>query len=633
MSEAIKHECGIVLLRLLKPLDYYMEKYGSPLWGLNKLYLLMQKQHNRGQDGAGIAAVTFNQKEGLRYINRHRSNSSTPIRDCFTPVYDQLQQISDIHPELLKDIPWLKENIPFVSELFLGHLRYGTYGNNDISSVHPFIINNTWMSRSIVVAGNFNLTNSDELFTDLVALGQHPIETGDTITLLETIANHVNKANDELYKKYKAQGLPKFDISRKIQKEIDIQKILHGASQKWDGGYVFCGMLGHGDAFALRDPAGIRPAFYFQNDEVIVLASERPAIQTAFDLNAKDINELPPGHALIIKRDGNVSIKICNTPTEPKQCTFERIYFARGTDEDIYKERKRLGTALMPYVLQSINNDLKHTIFSYIPNTALVAFNGLIDALRNHCNIIKKKRLLEEKDHLSPELIDDILSFMPRFDQIAVKDAKLRTFITQDNQRDEMVAHIYDITYGTIEKGVDNLVILDDSIVRGTTLKQSIIRMLHRLHPRKLIIASSAPQIRYPDCYGIDMSRLGDFVAFQAAIALLKETNQESIINEVYRKAKAQENYPKENIKNYVQDIYTPFTYEQISKKIAELVLPEDIDTPVEIIYNTVDDLHNACPNHKGDWYFTGDYPTPGGFKVLNRSFINYMENRQDRAW
>lgn len=633
MSEAIKHECGIVLLRLLQPLDYYVEKYGSPFWGLNKLYLLMQKQHNRGQDGAGIAAIKFNQKEGLHYINRQRSNSSTPIRDCFTPVYDQLQQIADNRPYLLKDIPWLKENLPFVSELFLGHLRYGTYGKNDISTVHPFIINNTWMSRSIVVAGNFNLTNSDELFADLVALGQHPIETGDTITLLETIANHVNKANDDLYKYYKAQGLNKFDISRQIQKHIDIQKILQGASQKWDGGYVFAGMLGHGDAFVLRDPSGIRPAFYYQNEEMVVVASERPAIQTAFDLEAQSIKEIPQGNALIIKRDGEISLKTCNPPLTNKSCSFERIYFSRGTDQDIYKERKALGAYLMPYILQSINNDLKHTVFSYIPNTALVAFNGLIDALRQHGNAIKKKRLLEEKENLTPDLIEDILSYMPRFEQIAVKDAKLRTFITQDNQRDEMVTHIYDITYGTIEKEMDNLVVLDDSIVRGTTLKQSIIRMLHRLHPRKLIIASSAPQIRYPDCYGIDMSRLGDFVAFQAAIALLKETHQEQIIDEVYRKAKEQENYPKEKIANYVKDIYALFTYEQISRKIAELILPEDIDTPLDIIYNSVDDLHKACPQHQGDWYFTGNYPTPGGFKVLNRSFINYIENRQERAW
>ncbi|MBP7102019.1 MAG: amidophosphoribosyltransferase [Bacteroidales bacterium] len=633
MSDVIKHECGIALLRLLKPLDYYIDKYGTAFWGFNKMYLLMQKQHNRGQDGAGIAAIKFDQKLGLRYINRERSNSSTPIRDCFSSTYNKLQKIANHQPHLLKDSNWLKENIEFSSELFLGHLRYGTYGKNDISSVHPFIINNTWISRSIVVAGNFNLTNSEELFNDLVALGQHPIENGDTITLLETIANHVNKANDDLYKKYKSQGISKFDISRKIQKEIDLQKILQGASAKWDGGYVFCGMLGHGDAFVLRDPAGIRPAFYYQDDEVVVIASERPAIQTAFNLSSKEIKEIPHGNAIIIKRDGNISIKECNTPTLNKQCSFERIYFSRGTDKDIYQERKHLGANLLPYILQSVDNDLKNTIFSYIPNTAQVAFNGLIDALKQHCNTFIKEQILANQNNLSSEMLNDLFSFMPRFDQIAVKDAKLRTFITEDNQRDELVAHIYDITYGIVNKGIDNLVILDDSIVRGTTLKHSIIRMLDRLHPRKLIIASSAPQIRYPDCYGIDMSRLNDFVAFQAAIALLKERKQEALIQVIYNKCKKQENKPKEEIVNYVQDIYKPFTYEEISAKIAQLILPDNVSTPLEIIYNKVDDLHAACPNHLGDWYFTGNYPTPGGYKVLNKSYINFIENNNERAW
>ena len=633
MSDILKHECGIALLRLLKPMDYYVEKYGSSFWGFNKMYLLMQKQHNRGQDGAGIAGIKFDQKFGLRYINRARSNSPTAIQDCFTPTYDKLQKIANNQPELLKDTKWLKENIEFSSELFLGQLRYGTYGKNDISTVHPFIINNTWISRSIVVAGNFNMTNSDELFADLIALGQHPLESSDTITLLETIANHVNRANDTLYKKYKAEGFSKFNISHKIQEEIDIQEVLSGASEKWDGGYVLCGMLGHGDAFVLRDPNGIRPAFYYQDDEVIVAASERPAIQTAFNISSQGIHEIPRGNALIIKRNGNISIKECNPQRTEKQCSFERIYFSRGTDKDIYKERKQLGAKLLPYVLKSIDNDLKNTIFSYIPNTAQVAYNGLFDALRLYCNVYKKEQLLIHKDHLSPELVDDILSYMPRFDQIAVKDAKLRTFITQDNQRDELVTHIYDITYGTLNKGIDNLVILDDSIVRGTTLKQSIIRMLNRLQPRKLVIASSAPQIRYPDCYGIDMSRLGDFIAFQAAIALLKERNQENIIQDVYRKCKAQENKPKEEIINYVKEIYDSFTMDDISKKVAQLIQPEDIQTSLEIVYNRVEDLHEACPNNLGDWYFTGDYPTPGGYKVLNRSFINFFENRNERAW
>ena len=633
MSENIKHECGVVLLRLLKPLDYYVETYGTAFWGLNKLYLLMQKQHNRGQDGAGIAAIKFDAKPGIRYINRMRSNSSTPIRDCFTPVYDEIQMIADNSPEKLNDIEWIKENLRFSSELFLGHLRYGTFGKNNVDSVHPFIIHNNWMSRSLVAAGNFNLTNSEELFNDLVDLGQHPIETSDTITVLETIANYVNKANDDLYKKYKEEGFAKFDISRKIQKEMDIQEILHGASEKWDGGYTFAGMLGHGDAFVLRDPRGIRPAFYYQDDEVIVVASERPAIQTAFNLQTEDVNELPPGHAAIIKKDGSFSIKQCNEPLEPKQCSFERIYFSRGTDQDIYKEREHLGAYLLDGVLKAIDNDLINTVFSYIPNTALVAFNGMFDALRDHCNVVKKQKILQNKDCLTPELIDKILLIMPRFDQIAVKDAKLRTFITQDSQRDDLVAHVYDITYGTVNRNVDNLVVLDDSIVRGTTLRESIIRMLDRLSPKKIVIASSAPQIRYPDCYGIDMSRLGDFIAFQAAIALLKDTNQEHIIQDVYQKSKAQEHKPKEEIVNHVWEIYAPFTAEQISAKIAELVRPDDIHAELEIVYNSIENLHKACPNHTGDWYFTGNYPTPGGFKVLNKSYINYIEKRKERPW
>jgi len=634
MSENIKHECGIVLLRLLKPLDYYVEKYGTAFWGLNKLYLLMQKQHNRGQDGAGIAAVKFKAKQGNKYFDRVRSNSSTPIRDCFNPVYAEIQEVANRCPQKLNDIEWIKENLRFSSELFLGHLRYGTFGRNDVESVHPFIIHNNWISRSIVTAGNFNLTNAEELFDDLIALGQHPIETSDTITLLETIANYVNKENDDLYKKYKEKGLKKYDISRKIKKEMDIQRILQGASKKWDGGYVICGMLGHGDAFVLRDPAGIRPAFYHQSEEVIVIASERPAIQTAFNLPTEEVNELPPGYAAIIKQNGAFSIKQCNQPyPSPKQCSFERIYFSRGTDQDIYKERERLGAGLLNGVLKAIDNDLINTVFSYIPNTSLVAFNGMFDALRDHCNEIKKQKILKNQDCLTPELLDKILMIMPRFDQVAVKDVKLRTFITEDNQRDDLVAHVYDITYGTVNKNVDNLVVIDDSIVRGTTLRESIIRMLDRLNPKKIVVASSAPQVRYPDCYGIDMCRIGDFIAFQAAIALLKDTGQEHVIEEVYQKSKEQENYPKEEIKNYIREIYAPFTVAEISAKIAELIRPQDIHAKLEIVFNSIENLHQSCPNHTGDWYFTGNYPTPGGFKVLNRSFINYMENRNERPW
>lgn len=633
MSDKLQHECGVVLLRLLKPLDYYVKKYGTAFYGMDKLYLLMQKQHNRGQDGAGFASIKFDAQPGIRYIDRRRSNSSSPIKDCFVPVYDDLQKLANTQPERLKDANWLKNNIEFASELFLGHLRYGTFGRNDINTVHPFIIHNNWVSRSIVVAGNFNMTNSDELFEDLVALGQHPIETSDTITILETIANKVNKANDDMYQQFKAEGMSKYDISIRIQKEMDILKILKTASEKWDGGYVFCGMLGHGDAFVLRDPNGIRPAFYYHDDEVIVIASERPAIQTAFNLSVEDINELPAGHAAIIKRNGDFAIKECQKSKHVKQCSFERIYFSRGTDKDIYQERRRLGALLLPEVLKSIDNDLINTVFSYIPNTALVAFNGMFDALRDHCNEVKKRKLLERKEELTPELVDKILAIMPRFDQAAVKDVKLRTFITEDKQRDDLVAHVYDITYGVVNKNVDNLVVLDDSIVRGTTLKQSIIRMLDRLNPRKIIIASSAPQIRYPDCYGIDMSRLGEFVAFQAAITLIKERGLNDLIQDVYQKCKAQENKPKEEIVNYVKELYAPFRAAEISNKIADLVRPENINADLEIVFNSIENLHTACPNHLGDWYFTGDYPTPGGYRVLNRSFINYIENRTERPW
>ena len=633
MSDSIKHECGIVLLRLLKPLDYYIEKYGTAFWGLNKLYLLMEKQHNRGQDGAGIAAVKFNPKPGIAYVNRERSNSSTPIQDCFSPTYKAIQEVAETNADLLKNVDWVKENLKFSSELFLGHLRYGTFGKNNIEYVHPFIIHNNWISRSMVVAGNFNLTNMNELFDDLVFLRQHPIENSDTITILETIANHINKANDDLYKIYKEQGLSKYDISEKIQKEIDIHHVLKNASQNWDGGYVIGGMLGHGDAFVLRDPHGIRPAFYYKDDEVVAIASERPAIQTAFNIQVEDVNELPAGHAAIIKQNGDFHIKECSNPQPIQQCSFERIYFSRGTDEDIYKEREKLGKLLLNDILKSINYDLINTVFSYIPNTALVAFNGMFDALRDYCNEVKKRKILENKDALTPELLDKILAIMPRFDQIAVKDAKLRTFITEDNQRNDLVAHVYDITYGTVNRNTDNLVIIDDSIVRGTTLRESIIRMLDRLHPKKIVIASSAPQIRYPDCYGIDMSRLGDFVAFQAAIALLKETGRKHLIEEIYQKAKQQENAPKEQIKNYVQDIYSPFTDEQIAKKITELVRPAEIRAELDIVFNSVENLHKACPNHTGDWYFTGNYPTPGGFKVLNTAFINYIESKNERPW
>lgn len=633
MSELIEHECGIALVRLRKPLEYYLSKYGTAFYGMNKLHLLMEKQHNRGQDGAGIANLKLNMEPGKRYIHRSRSNEPSPIKAVFDDVYSHFSSIQDNQPHLLRDVNWLKENAGFTGELFLGHLRYGTFGGSDVEFLHPVIRENNWKTRNLVLAGNFNFTNVDELFNQLVDLGQYPVATSDTITVLERIGHFLDEENERLYTSFRKQGFEKKDITKRIIENINIHRVLEESAKRWDGGYTIGGFLGHGDAFVMRDPAGIRPAYYYIDDEVVVAASERPVIQTAFNVPVESVKEVQPGHALLIKHNGEVSEKLFKKSTTIKPCSFERIYFSRGSDKDIYNERKYLGRNLVSDILQEVNYDLKHTVFSYIPNTASVAYYGMIDELHNFCDSVKKDRIKAMGDNISEQELDELLSLRPRTENVAVKDAKMRTFITQDQKRDELVAHVYDVTYGIIEDGKDTLVVLDDSIVRGTTLKQSIIKILDRLNPKKIIIGSSAPQIRYPDCYGIDMAKLNDFIAFNAAIALLNERNQQHVINEVYRKCKAQENVPKEKMVNYVKDIYALFTAKEISQKISELVAPKGINAEVQIIYQSIENLHKAIPKHKGDWYFTGNYPTPGGNKVVNRSFINYIEGRNERAY
>ncbi len=633
MSELIKHECGIAFVRLLKPLEYYYAKYGTAFYGINKMYLMMEKQHNRGQDGAGLACIKIDTTPGMRYIDRIRSVAAQPIQDVFQRINEEFKDLQKRNPKLLNDVNWLKKNAHFTGEVFLGHLRYGTFGKNVESNLHPFIRYNNWKTRNLVLAGNFNLTNVDELFSNLIDLGQHPIETSDTITVMEKIGHFLDEEVEHIFRHYKDKGVPKKDITKHIIEEIDVSNILRRSSKNWDGGYVMAGMLGHGDAFVLRDPAGIRPAFWYGDDEVVVIASERPVIQTAFNLTADKIKEIKPGHAVIVKENGTVSHSEILKPKVRKSCSFERIYFSRGTDKDIYKERKNLGRFLVNAVLKAVNQDLKTAVFSYIPNTASVAFRGLAEGLEAHCNRIKAEKIISLGDKINKEALDKILSLKPRIEKVAVKDVKMRTFITQDSDRDDLVAHVYDITYDTLERNVDTLVILDDSIVRGTTLKQSILRILDRLGPKKIVVVSSAPQIRYPDCYGIDMAKMGDFIAFQAAIELLKDKKMESVINNVYLRAKEEVKKPKEEQVNVVREIYAPFTPEQISEKIAELLTPKDLNAEVEIIYQTIEDLHRAIPNDKGDWYFTGHYPTPGGTRVANRSFINYIEGKNVRAY
>ena len=633
MSDNIKHECGIAMLRLKKPLAYYLQKYGTAFYGLNKMYLIMEKQHNRGQDGAGLANIKLDMPPGTRYISRHRSVHSKPIQDIFSYVNKRFQDLEQKHPERLFDVDYLKQNEAFTGEVFLGHLRYGTFGKNGIESCHPFLRQNNWMTRNLVVAGNFNLTNVDELFGLLVEIGQHPKEMTDTVTIIEKIGHYLDQENQELFDSFDKKNHTNKEISKLIAKNMDVQRILKNSAIDWDGGYVMAGMMGHGDAFVLRDPSGIRPAFWYEDDEVVVVASERPVIQTAFNLKWEDIKELTPGHALIIKKDGSTSEKVVREPQTEAKCSFERIYFSRGTDKDIYQERLELGRLVTSEVLKSIDYDLRKTVFSFIPNTAEMSYYGMLKATEDYLDKVKLKKIQALGNNLNKEDLKKIISIRPRMEKIMVKDAKLRTFITQDDARDEMVAHVYDITYDSIKRNEDNIVVIDDSIVRGTTLKQSVIRILDRLEPKKIVIVSSAPQIRYPDCYGIDMAKLGDFIAFQAAISLLKETGKQNIISSVYKKCKQQETYPKEKIINYVKEIYEPFSYSEVSDKISELLKHNDVKAPVKIIYQTIENLHKACPNHKGDWYFTGNYPTLGGNKVVNKAFINYVEGVDKRAY
>jgi amidophosphoribosyltransferase len=633
MSDAIKHECGIALLRLKKPLSYYRQKYGTSFYGLNKMYLLMEKQHNRGQDGAGLANIKLDVEPGQRYISRMRSNDSRPIQDVFARVNERFKELEERDPDKLKDPEYLKANFGFTGEVFLGHLRYGTFGKNSIESIHPFLRQNNWMTRNLVVAGNFNLTNVDELFGQLVDLGQHPKEKADTVTVMEKIGHFLDEENEKLFRIYKDQGYDNIQISHKIAETMDIGNILRRSADKWDGGYAMAGLFGHGDAFVLRDPSGIRPAFWYEDDEVVVVASERPVIQTAFNVPEEKVTELDPGHALVIRKDLRVSVEQIRTPLERKACSFERIYFSRGSDADIYRERKELGRLVVPRILEAVDHDLDKSVFSFIPNTAETSFYGMVKGLEDYLNQWKFDEIRKEGDTISDARLTELLAVRPRVEKIAIKDAKLRTFITQDDARDDMVTHVYDITYGTVKRGEDNLVVIDDSIVRGTTLRKSIIRMLDRLQPKRIVVVSSAPQIRFPDCYGIDMAKMGDFIAFQAAISLLKKQGKQDLIDQVYRKCKEQEQLPKEQVKNYVKEIYAPFTDDQISDEISTLLAPADVKAEVKIIYQTVDSLHSACPDHTGDWYFTGDYPTPGGNKVVNRAFINYVEGRNERAY
>ncbi|CEN52383.1 Glutamine phosphoribosylpyrophosphate amidotransferase [Capnocytophaga canimorsus] len=631
MSDNIKHECGIAMVRLLKPLSFYKEKYGTTFYGINKMYLMLEKQHNRGQDGAGLATIKLDMQPGERYISRVRSNQPQPIQDIFTQVNQRISELLKENPNLKEDVQAQKKLLPYVGEVYLGHVRYGTFGQNSIENVHPFLRQNNWQSRNLIVAGNFNMTNAKELFERLVALGQHPKENTDTVTVMERIGHFLDTEVEELYQKFKEEGLSKVEASKRIADELDVAKILRKSARRWDGGYAMAGILGHGDAFVVRDPAGIRPAYYYKDEEVVVIASERPVIQTAFNLEFEQIHELEPGSGIIIKKDGSTSVTQIIPQLPRKACSFERIYFSRGSDKEIYLERKKLGALLLPEVLQSINNDLKNSVFAYIPNTAETSYLGLVEEADNYLNKLKHQQILAEKD-ISSEKLAEILSQKIRKEKVAIKDAKLRTFITEDSSRDDLVAHVYDITYGSVQKG-DNLVIIDDSIVRGTTLKKSILNILGRLKPKKIVVVSSAPQIRYPDCYGIDMARLEDLIAFEATLQLHKERGTYNIIEEVYKKCIAQVHLSDDKVINYVKEIYEPFTDEEITDKITELLLPKDYSIDVKIIFQSVANLHKACPQNLGDWYFTGNYPTDGGNRVVNRAFINFYEGKKDRAY
>lgn len=619
MSELIKHECGIALLRLKKTPEYYAAKYHTERYGLQKMYLLMEKQHNRGRDGAGVVSMKINVPPGEKYIFRERSNGSAPIKEVFDSIDDFCRKNKAMRP--------------YSGELMLGHLRYGTFGNNTIDTVHPVMRQNNWRSRNLVLAGNFNMTNVDELFGDLTDFGQHPVDYSDTVTVLENIGHYLDEENQGLFELYKKRGLSKKEISPLIEKNIDLENVLRSSGKHWDGGYVIAGMIGHGDAFVLRDPNGIRPAYYYSDDEIAVVCSERPVIQTVFNVPYAAIKEVEAGHALIIKKDGQISSTRVQEEKPAQACSFERIYFSRGTDKDIYTERKKMGELITPKVLEMIDHDVKNTVFSFVPNTAETAFYGMIKAAEDYLNEVKLKKILKKGAEIKESELRDILSMRARVEKIAVKDTKLRTFITQDTERDDLVGHIYDVTYGAVRNQKDNLVVIDDSIVRGTTLKQSIIRILDRLNPKRIVIVSSSPQIRYPDCYGIDMANLSDFIAFRAAIALLNDKGMSDVPGQVYQKCKAQENLPKEEVENFVKLIYKPFCAGEISQKISELVTAPSVKAKVDVVFQTIENLHKAAPNHTGDWYFTGNYPTPGGNKVVNKAFINYYEGKKGRAY
>ena len=629
MSEAVKHECGIAMIRLLKPLEYYKKKYGTAFYGLDKMYLLLEKQHNRGQDGVGFASLKFDVPAGTRYISRIRSNKFQPIQDIFSKVNRRINGIFEKNPDKKNDIDWQEKNIPYIGNLFLGHVRYGTFGGDSIEHVHPFLRQSNWRHKNLIIAGNFNMTNANELLEQLINLGQHPKEKTDTVTVMEKIGHFLDDEVERIYHSIK-ENYTKKQASEVIVEQIDIQNILKRSCKSFDGGYTIAGIIGHGDAFVLRDPAGIRPAYYYKDDEVVVITSERPVIQTAFNVPFEKVKELPQGNAIIIKKYGKVFIKPILKQLPKKSCSFERIYFSRGSDAEIYAERKKLGQTLFPQLLKHIDNDIVNTVFSYIPNTAETSFLGMIESAEQVLNQQKVEKILKGQNKLSAKKVTKILSQKTRVEKIAIKDVKLRTFITGDNSRDDLVAHVYDVTYGVL-KPTDNLAIIDDSVVRGTTLKQSIIKMLDRLQPKKIIIISSAPQIRYPDCYGIDMAKIGDFIAFRAAITLLKENNLENIIEKVYQKCIAQSH--GEPTKNYVKEIYAPFSAEQISTQIAKMLKTPEITTPIEILYQSIEGLHKACPEHTGDWYFTGDYPTKGGNKVVNKAFINFYEGKNKRAY
>ena len=632
MSDALKHECGIALVRLLKPLEFYKKKYGTAFYGINKMYLMMEKQHNRGQDGAGFASIKLNVDPGERYISRVRSNSAQPIQDIFSKINNRINDELTEHPAYKNDVSAQKKHIPYLGELMLGHVRYGTFGGNSVEHVHPFLRQNNWMHRNLIIAGNFNMTNTTELFNDLINLGMHPKEKTDTITIMEKIGHFLDDAVRKLYKKAKSKGLTKIQTSQFIVENINLAKILQKSAIHWDGGYVMAGLLGHGDSFVFRDPAGIRPAFYYKDDEVVVVASERPAIQTVFNVPFEEIKELDPGHALLLRKDGYMSISKILEPLEKKSCSFERIYFSRGSDAEIYQERKNLGKLLMPKVLKAIKHDTENTVFSFIPNTAETSFYGMLEAAQDELNKQKNDEILKEKEGLTNERLKEILSHKIRIEKIAIKDVKLRTFITEDSSRDDLVAHVYDVTYGVVRKE-DNLVIIDDSIVRGTTLKKSILKMLDRLKPKKIVVVSSAPQIRYPDCYGIDMARLEALIAFQGALGLHKDRGTESIIDAIYKKCKDQEGAPDSEQINHVKELYAPFTDEEISDIIAEIISEKSITADVKVIFQSVADLHKACPDNLGDWYFTGNYPTPGGNRVVNKAYINFIEGNPERAY